>query len=369
MTTHHISKLAWAGALALAASCAAPGGSAGETLDFEARNDFAVTVPSGAKEVRAWFALPDDRDPMQEVSGLRIETIAPAGMTATTKETRDAAGNRFLYVEGRGGSGGVLEVRTSFGLRRQEEIHSTDPASTRALTAAEKAKFGPYLQANEHVQITPEIAMAAKAAVGKEQNPVLQARLLYDAVLDRVTYWVKFPDKMKASPVGSATYTMENSCGNCTDFHSLYAAMARSVGLPIRMVYGSFFKGPLDGTEEDQSYHCWIEFWAPNLEWIPLDVAIADVFVDDFELNEANARKVELTVADGYHGADPAMVEYYFGNLDARRVTWNRGRDLVLSPATATGPVNAMPKGHVEIDGQIHTAWTRKLTFQDAVSK
>lgn len=353
--------LTWAGALALASSCSSPGA----TLGFEARNDFAVTVPDGAKEVRAWFALPDDRDPMQEVRNLRIETVAPAGMTATTRETRDAAGNRFLYVEGRGGKGGVLEVRTSFGLERREELHAVDPERTRPMNAAELGSMGPYLGANTHVQITPEIYAAARAAVGDEKNPVRQARLLYDAVLDRVTYWVKHPDQMKASPVGSATYTMENSCGNCTDFHSLYAAMARSVGLPIQMVYGSFFKGPLSGKDEDQSYHCWIEFWAPNLGWIPLDVAIADVFVDDFQINEANSRKVELTVADGYHGPDPAMVEYYFGNLDARRVTWNRGRDLVMNPPAAAGPINAMPKGHVEVDGQAHANWTRKLTFTE----
>jgi len=354
-----------AGALALACSCSSPG----NTLEFQARNDFAVTVPDGAKEVRAWFALPDDRDPMQEVSNLRIETVAPPGMTATSRETRDAAGNRFLYVEGRGGGGGVLEVRTSFDLERQEELHDADPARTRPINSAERGELGPYLHANTHVQITPEIHMAARAAVGEEKNPVRQARLLYDAVLDRVTYWVKFPDKMKASPVGSATYTMENGCGNCTDFHSLYAAMARSVGLPIRMVYGSFLKGPLSGKDEDQSYHCWIEFWAPELGWIPLDVAVADVFVDDFQLNEANTRKVELTTADGYQGPDPAMVEYYFGNLDARRVTWNRGRDLVLNPPAAAGPINAMPKGHVEVDGQAHAGWTRKLTFTEPAQK
>jgi len=357
-------SMAGAGAIALACSCAAPGPS----LEFEARNDFKVTVPNGAKEVRAWFALPDDRDPMQDVHGLRIETIGPEGMTAQAKETRDATGNRFLYVEGRGGNGGVLEVRTSFGLTRYEELHSVDPAATRPLTAAELAANGQYLRSNVNVQLTPDIAAAARAVVGEEKNPVRQARLLYDAVLDRVTYWVKFPDTMKASPVGSAAYAMEKRCGNCTDFHSLYAAMGRSVGLPIRMVYGSFFKGPLNGADEDQSYHCWIEFWAPEMGWIPLDVAVADVFVDDFELNEANARKVELTVADGYHGPDPEMVEYYFGNLDARRVTWNRGRDLVLVPASASGPVNALPKGHVEIDGQVHTDWTRKLTFTEPVA-
>ena len=363
-----INPLAGAALLALAVSCAAP---AGETLTFDARNDYAINVPAGAKEVRAWLALPDDRDEMQRVSNLSVQTTASDGILVRTRETRDAAGNRFLYVEGvnGGAAAGKVEVSTSFGVARREQLHPVDPGRTRAPTATERSELAGYLQPNAHVQITPEIRMAAAAAVGSETNPVRQARLLYDAVLDRVTYWVKFPDKMKASPVGSSTYTWENSCGNCTDFHSLYAAMARSVGLPTQMVYGAFFKGPLDGKDEDQSYHCWIEVWAPNLGWIPLDVAVADVFVDDFQINEANAKRVELTVADGFHGPDPGMVEYYFGNLDARRVTFNRGRDLELQPAPAAGPVNAMPKGHVEVDGAVHADWTRKLTFTETTAR
>jgi len=146
----------------------------------------------------------------------------------------------------------------------------------------------------------------------------------------------------------------------------LYAAAARAVSLPTRMVYGSFFKAPLDGVDQDQSYHCWIEFFAPNLGWVPLDVAVADIFVDDFELDDTNRSLVDLTVAAGYRGPDAGLVDYYFGNLDARRVTWNRGRDLALDPEPRAGRPNALPKAHVEVDGKPlaeKAGWTRKLTF------
>jgi hypothetical protein len=98
---------------------------------------------------------------------------------------------------------------------------------------------------------------------------------------------------------------------------------------------------------------------------VPIDVAIADLFVDDFSIDEANASKVALTLADGYGGPDAALVDYYFGNLEARRVTWHRGRDLVPEPGPAAGPINALPKAYVEADGKAIDTWTRSLTFHE----
>ena len=161
---------------------------------------------------------------------------------------------------------------------------------------------------------------------------------------------------------------MTRQCGSSTDFHSLFAAVARSVGLPTRMVYGSLFKGPLNGKSQDQGFHSWIEFWAPDIGWISLDVAIADIFVNDFQLTEANKKGVTMAVADGYEGPDRSKVDYYFGNLDARRITWHRGRDLLLEPAAAGEPINALPTAHVEVDGATVTTWTRKLTFVQKLS-
>lgn len=342
--------------------------SAPEALRFQLENRFEIDVPADAKSVRGWFALPSDRDPLQTVEDLKWAVEAPGEATVDVKEIRDQQGNRFLHLATDDAAGKKLVLVTTFGLTRQEARHAVDPAKTRPATQAELAELAPALAANANVAITPEMRQIAASVVGQEQNPVVQARKLYDWTLDNVSYWVKHPDTMKASLVGSSEYCLANKTGNCTDFHSLYAALARAAKLPTRMIYGSFLKGPLAGQDKDQSYHCWIEFWAPELGWIPLDVAVADVFVNDFQLSEANAELVKLTTADGFDGPDEELVDYYFGNLDARRVTWNVGRDLVLEPAPAQGPVNALPKALIEVDGVVlaeKAGWTRKLTFTE----
>lgn len=330
---------------------------------FAVTHDFDVTVPAGASHVDAWFAIPDDGDALQRIDDFAVTVDAPEGATVEHREVRDALGNRFLYLEADGAAGAVVGVTTTFTVNRTEAVVSVDPEATRPLNDAERKEHAADLAMSTNIIATPEIRAAAEAAIGEEQNPILAHRKLYDWTLDHVQYWVKSPGKLKSSGVGSSTYTFEQCTGNCTDFHSLYAAAARSQGLPTRMVYGSFFKGPLDGVAKDQSYHCWIEFWAPEIGWVPLDVAVADLYLEDFTTNDANAELVSLTLADGYHGPDPAMVDYYFGNLDARRVTWHRGRDLELQPKPAGGAINALPKCYVEIDGASSKDWTRTLTF------
>ena len=336
--------------------------------EFDVVNRFDLSVPADGHELQAWFALPDDEEALQQVERLDWKIEAPEGLEYQVAETRDARGNRYLHVSAAEAGGAKLAVVTSFGLRRSEARATIDPARTRPLTEAERASRASYLAESRNIVITPAIRADAERIVGAEKNPIVQARLLYDWVLEHVQYWVKDPTRWKSSGVGSSTYTYEKCTGNCTDFHSLYTAAARAVGLPARMVYGSFFKGPLDGQPQDQSYHCWVEFWAPELGWIPIDVAVADIFVDDFQTTEASARGVELTVADGYHGPDARLVDYYFGNLDSRRVTWNRGRDLELSPTPAAGPINALPKAHIEVDGKPlaeKESWTRLLSFRE----
>ena len=236
------------------------------------------------------------------------------------------------------------------------------------LDATRRGELAPFLAANHHVIIDERIRNLATEIVGSEKNPVLAARKLYDWTLANIDYWVKDPKNKKASPVGSSEYCLTTKTGNCTDFHSLWTALARASGIPTRMVYGSFFKKELDGQDADQSYHCWPEFYASGIGWVPHDVAVADIFVGDFQSNADNEKLVRLTTADGYTGADKSKVDYYFGNIDERRVTWSRGRDLTLSPKQDAGPVNALAKAYVEVDGKTAAekeVWTRKLTFRE----
>jgi transglutaminase-like putative cysteine protease len=328
---------------------------------FEVRNELKVMVPDGAKRVRVWFALPQD-DPTQSISDFRVEAPYPY------RVERDSEGNKVLYLEAANPKEKEFTVLETFNVTRSELRGEIDAGKAKPLTDADRARFQRYLQANKYVVIDDDIRLLADRIVGDETNPVVQARKLYDWVLHNVDYWVKDPKTKKASPVGSTSYCLIFRTGNCTDFESLWTSLARAKGIPARIVYGSFFKPDLDAKDVDQSYHCWAEFYVPGLGWVSHDVAVADLYVGDFQTNADNELLVRRTTGDGTYGADPARVDYYFGNLDERRMTWSVGRDLILSPRQDGEPVNALAKAYVEIDGQVHPeveGWVRKLTFRE----
>lgn len=345
----------------LAGACAANAATAPRSATFEARNEFKIIVPAGAKQLRLWLAMPQD-DPAQKVKGFKVEAPFPHRITV------DSAGNKQVYLELDAPTQKEFTVVETFTLTRREQLSGVSPAKAKPITDADRERLKEFLSPNAFVVINDRIRTLAKGIVGTEENPVVAARLLYDWELKNIDYWVKDPANKKASPVGSTEYCLSTGTGNCTDFHSLWTSLARASGIPTRLIYGSFFKAELDGQDADQSYHCWPEFFVPGLGWVPHDVAVADIFMGDFKTTPENDKPVRLTTGDGYHGGDPAKVDYYFGNIDERRVTWSRNRDLTLSPKQAGGPVNALPKAYVEVDGKIGAekeVWTRKLTFKE----
>ena len=113
------------------------------------------------------------------------------------------------------------------------------------------------------------------------------------------------------------------------------------------MIYGSLLKPTLNGIAVDGSYHCWIQLYAPRVGWVPLDVSLANIYGKELPLTDKNKKLVELTTATGYKGLDRSKVDYYFGNIDERRVVWSMGRDLVFEPPQDAGPANALPKAYV----------------------
>lgn len=333
---------------ALAAGAAQPAPAADRAPKeerFQAHHEATIKdIPAGAKKARIWLVVPRE-DPAQEVGEIRL--TGPGKGTVTHGGTYD---NRFAYFEVEN-PGPELKVAADFSVKRREVRAAVNPKSVRPLTDRERATFGPELAANRYVPVGDKYEKLAREIVGSEKNTVLQARKLYDWVLDYVEYWVKDPQRLKASPNGESEYCLASKTGNCTDFHSLFTSLSRSIGIPTRMVYGSFFQGEnypipnkasLEGKDTDASYHCWVEFYAKGLGWVPMDVALADLL------------------------PTKEQQDFYFGALDARRVTWSMGRDLTLAPKQDAGPVNAMHKVYVEVDGKPLTTWERKFTYTSA---
>ncbi|MGA2811763.1 MAG: transglutaminase-like domain-containing protein [Candidatus Acidiferrum sp.] len=357
-----LSSLAVAGAVAGISAGVLAGGPArpvaGKEASFQVRNEFKVQVAKGARSVRLWFAVPQE-DAASTVRELAVTADFPVHYY------RDDWGNRVAYAEVQAPDGGVIRIREDFTLERTEIRNDIDPAKTRPLTEQERAALFAYLQPSTHVIVNDKIKTLSASIVGGETNPILAARKIYNWTLENVDYWVKDPEHLKASPVGSTEYCLTTRTGNCTDFHSLFASLSMAAGIPTRLVYGSLLKPTLNGVEIDGSYHCWIQFYAPNYGWLPLDVSLANIYGKAFPLTEKNKKLVELTTATGYQGLDRSKVDYYFGNLDERRVTWSMGRDLILEPPQNDGPVNALTKIYVEVDGKQSTDWTREFTYSE----
>jgi len=122
---------------------------------------------------------------------------------------------------------------------------------------------------------------------------------------------------------GVAVYQAIIRTTDSLDLPSLFAAVARASGIPTRAVHGA----TLDGEARDA---VWMEIHAPGLGWIPVDVSGQS-----------------------------------FGALDAKRLTWHRSRDLLMSPPQAAAPLPFNATAHVELDGRTHTAFTRSLTFDE----
>ncbi|TPV97214.1 MAG: transglutaminase domain-containing protein [Myxococcales bacterium FL481] len=342
---------------------------------FQLQNEFKLPVPEGATKVRMWLPLPQH-------GASEYPTIASSKVTNFEIDTgglewsehTDGAGNKIAYLEVLDPQQSEIVVTQRFLLERTEVLNGyIDPEETRPYTEQELAALTAFLQPSTHIPDSEGVRALAADIVGAEVNPVIKTRLIYDWMLKNIDYWVKDPENDAASSLGDTDHCLNLGTGNCTDFHSAFAALARVSNLPTRMVYGGLLKSNLNDLDIDASYHCWAETWAPELGWIPLDVSVADVWYgDNLEWNDLTPEQqqnLENTAGSNWKGTNLDVVDYYFGNMDERRVVWSIGRDIELVPAPVGAPVNVMVKGYYEIDDVAHewswadSAIPRKFTY------
>jgi hypothetical protein len=165
-----------------------------------------------------------------------------------------------------------------------------------------------YLRPNRLVPENEEFSKIAKEVVAGKLGQLAQARALYDHTIDRMKY-IKYGDGWGK---GDAVYACDVKTGNCTDFHSYFIALARSVDIPARFAIGASIpstrnEGGVDG------YHCWAEFYTDG-NWWPIDISEGDKC--------------------------SALSTYYFGHNPANRIEFSHGRDLVVEPGPISGPIN-----------------------------
>ena len=317
--------------LALAASCSSLICQAGTA--YTVRQSFSVKdLPAGAKEVRGWFWMPEDRP------GQRVLEFKVVEGPETLRVTRDPRyGRSWLYATAPAKSRQPLRVVTEFTIVREKVTGRADALKARPLTDEHRRAFAVELRKDEkHMDVTPALQKIADDLAKNEKNPVLQARKFFDFVIEKSDHYSKFSANPKGLCLGDAMECLVGTGDCCTDQHALFIALCRARGIPCRLMYGSRIKPENAGKEHDPGYRCWPAFFAPGLGWVPLDISSADT---------AGDRAAE-----------------WFGGLDENRIEWAEGRDFDLEPRSAVRP-DLVIRGWLEVDGKPHSGLVRTLRF------
>jgi hypothetical protein len=316
--------------LALALSAFAPPVFAQDSRHFTFHYAFTVRNLPAGKHVRIWLPAAQS-DAFQEVKIVSAKGDLPLKKTSESKY-----GNQIYYAE-TSSAQPELHFDVDYDVVRHERVALGQAAPhlvSVSLSATEKQQD---LQPDVLVPVTGLPAdLAVKVAQNKPQ-PLDKARAIYDYVFTTMRY-----DKTGTGwGHGDVLYACDAKKGNCTDFHSLFIAMARSQGIPARFEIG-FPLPPDKHSAEIAGYHCWSDFYIDGKGWIPVDISEA------WKHQEKR--------------------DYFFGSHDVNRMQFSMGRDLRLNPPQQGKPLNYFVYPYVEVDGQEFPNVALAFSFTDARS-
>ena len=269
-------------------------------------------IDAAASSLKVWIPLPRE-DAFQRVSKVSVDSAIPGKIVDQRSQ-----GNRLVYFEASKPLPPTLAINITTDVTRTQESADLQRA---ALIRSESydGRVAEYLQPDQLVPTTGRIATISADLDDHSATPLEQARIIYEYV----TAVMRYDKSGTGWGRGDAIYACDVRRGNCTDFHSLFIALARASGIPARFTIGF----PLGSKESDSipGYHCWAEFYVGG-QWIPVDASEA--------------------------WKHPKRHDYYFGNLDADRVAFTMGRDLTLSPGQEGAPVNFLVYPLAQVDGR-----------------
>jgi transglutaminase-like putative cysteine protease len=281
---------------------------------------YQVTLPQGGgSPISLWLPVPQS-DEHQEIADLRFS----GSDSHTIQGGRDH--NRYFFTQASAGQTVAME----FQVIRSERRAELQPAPVRPIRPTCCLGSDRLVPLDRRIRSWAEdVVRSARARTDMEK-----ARAIYEHVIDTVKYdksghgWGK----------GDIYYACDTRRGNCSDFHAIFIGYTRAVGIPAKFVVGLPFPRER-GAGEIAGYHCWAEFFAKDIGWVPIDASEA--------------------------AKDPSRRKYFFGALDENRVALTQGRDLILTPRQAGAPLNFLVYPYAELGGQEIGDLTFRLFYQD----
>lgn len=275
-------------------------------------------LPPTAKYVDLWLPVAPDTD------GQRVTQVTVAYPDGGNIADEPDYGNRIWHKRFEAPfdddlKDGHLGAQIVFHIHRDEIV--IDEAKNLVKAAVSRPGLDVYLRANRLIPIDIDpIAKTARDLKLTADDPIGSAKRTYDWLIDEFTYDYKAP----GAGIGDVRWACDSKTGDCSDYHSMFIALMRHVGIAADHEFGYPIR--VAGSEgRIPSYHCWARFHVDGVGWIPLDASEAD--------------------------KHPELREYNFGSQSANLLKFTHGRDVNLVPQQAGPPLNKFIHPYVEVDG------------------
>ena len=159
------------------------------------------------------------------------------------------------------------------------------------------ASFLPYLKSEPFLEQTEAIRQLAQK-ITDNQRPYHAAEKIFEWVAKNFTY--QYPPSKR----GAENLDLQNLCGDCGEYTSLFVALCRAVGIPAKIEIG-FFITP----NNELSEHAWASIYLEPYGWLPIDCQFAT-------LEETPEKGKKL----------------YFLNTPENRIIFTSGFNIPLKP-------------------------------------
>ncbi len=283
-------------------------------------------LPTDAGDLDIWIPFPLS-DENQQVTGYKVDSELEYEFYIDT-----VYGNKMLHFSSSENGQKAVRLEIKFEVIRREDQSILN--STEGVEIKSDLDLSRFLGSNGLVPIDGRVAEEAALVVEENISDLEKIEKLYWH-LNKSMQYDKSGDGWGN---GDALFACDYRKGNCTDIHSLFIGMARSLNIPARFVIG--FPLPADkATAVIPGYHCWAEFYLPQFGWIPVDISEAI--------------------------KHPEKVDYFFGRLDPNRVSFSIGRDIKLPSAFGEESLNYFIYPYVLVDGQPYFEMDYNFGFSD----
>ena len=313
-----------------------------------------LVEPTHGNKLEIWLPVPTSSN-VQEISNLQIISED----LAYTLKDEPIHGNRYLYVFSKMGITNPTTITMTFDVHRKEHSNISD----------KNADPNNYLGSYSNVP-TGNIFSKIINENDLSQNDI---RGIYNFVFEGMHYgkpktvdniyyrspWlnsdsiygqkgvtrddvVKLYQQSKNDGgdytfgKGNSIYACDIGVGNCTDYHSYFMSLGRTLGVPVRFHMG--FPIPSESEGAVGGYHCWADYYIEGEGWYPVDISEGD--------------------------KDPQRKDYYFGTLDNNRVEMILGRDIKLE-GYEMETTNLFIYPIMEINDQTSSAFSKSFKYKE----